>query len=105
MEKVMKYALIDALGTAVYIILLVCFMFFGSNWSSGKGDTILVPIVMLMLFVFSAAFTGSLVFGRPIMWYADGKKREALRLLFHTLGIFLILTLVALIALMLLFAR
>ena len=50
---------------------------------------------MLMLFVFSAAFTGTLVLGRPIVWYLNGKKREALSLLFYTLGVFLAITLIA----------
>ena len=51
---------------------------------------------MLMLLVFSAAFTGFLIFGKPIMWYLDNKKKEAFSLLIYTLSLFLIITLIAL---------
>lgn len=94
MKGVMKYALIDSLGTAVYVILIACLMFSLGNSSLGAGKTVFIPIAMLMLFVFSAALTGSLMFGRPILWYLSGRKREALSLLFYTLGIFFVLTVV-----------
>lgn len=58
-------------------------------------------MVMLLLFVFSAALTGALIFGRPILWYLDGKKREAILLFFYTLGCVLIIAIVALCALFL----
>ena len=44
--------------------------------------------------VFSAAFTGFLVFGRPIMWYLDGKKKEAMQLFFSTLILLLMIAIV-----------
>lgn len=58
-------------------------MFFGD-----KPDTVFAPIMALMLFVLSAAVTASLVLGRPILWYIDGKKKEAVQLLFSTLVVF-----------------
>ena len=51
---------------------------------------------MLMLFVFSAAVTGSLIFGQPVLWYLDGKKKDALTLLTYTLAVFFILTVITL---------
>lgn len=48
--------------------------------------------MILLLFVFSAALTSMLIFGRPVLWYLDGKKKEAISLLTHTLVIFLIIT-------------
>jgi len=57
------------------------------------------PIVMLSLFVFSAALTGTLIFGRPILWYLDGKKSEAISLFAYTLAIFLTITIFAFVAL------
>lgn len=59
-----------------------------------EPDTIFAPIIMLMLFVFSAAITGSLVLGRPILWYIDGKKKEAVHLLFSTLIFFFCIMLI-----------
>jgi hypothetical protein len=49
---------------------------------------------MLLLFVTSAAITGFLVFGKPVMLYIDGKKREAVSLLGYTIGILFLITLV-----------
>jgi hypothetical protein len=71
------------------------------NGFLGKNNTILIPIAMLMLFVFSAAFTGILILGRPVMWYLDGKKKEAIYLLFYTLLVFFVVTLIAFLLLIL----
>jgi len=92
MNKIIKRAIIDSVGTAVYIILVVSFIFSLQIFSS-KPDTIIIPIAMLLLFVCSAAITGFLVFGKPVMLYIDGKKREAISLLGYTLGILVFLTL------------
>ena len=91
MKDVKKWAVINSLGTTAYIILIASFIYALNNIDN-PGKTVFVPIAMLMLFVFSAAFTGSLVFGRPILLYLDGKKRESLYLLTYTLGILLALT-------------
>ena len=59
----------------------------------------LIPIFMLLLFVISAATTGSLVLGKPLLMYIDGQKKEALKLLFCTLAwlvLFLLLVVIAL---------
>lgn len=52
----------------------------------GEKDTVLTPVAVLMLLVFSAALMAVLVFGQPLMWYLDGKKKPALELLAYTLG-------------------
>lgn len=95
----MKYALIDALATAVYVAVVASFMYLAGQGMIGTSKSVLIPIAMLMLFVFSAALTGTMMFGRPIMWYLDGKKKDALKLLVHTLGIFMLITFVVLILL------
>lgn len=92
MNKIIKNAFIDALGTVIYIIIVASFMFFLQEDVAKEPDTVLAPIAMLLLFVFSAALTGTLVFGRPILWYMDGKKKEAISLISYTLGILLIIT-------------
>lgn len=102
-NTIVKTALFNAIATALYIVLIASFLFYAPKLFGPAGPddnkTPLIPIVMLSLLVFSAALTGSLIFGRPILWYLDGKKAEALQLLFLTLGIFLIITLVAISAL------
>lgn len=99
MKKILKYSLINGFGTSLYVILIASFIYLMGNWLSGNNDTIFIPIAMLMLFVFSAAFTGLLILGRPVMWYLEGKKREALHLLFYTLVIFFMITIIAFILL------
>ncbi len=103
MEKnIIKNALLNALATIAYIALIASFLFYVlKSFGPSADNTVLIPIVMLSLFVFSAAFTGMLVFGRPIIWYLDGKKEEAIYLLAYTLVIFLIITIIALLALFL----
>ena len=90
-QKIFSTALVNAIATAVYIAIVASFMNFASSAGFGGNNNIFSGIVILMLFVFSAALTGFLVFGRPAMWYVDGKKDEALRLLGWTLGIFFII--------------
>lgn len=98
MDKIVKNGFLDAIATALYIIIVASFMY---NIGSAlpKEDVVFIPIAMLLLFVFSAAFTGMLVFGKPIMMYLDGKKKEAILLIGYTLGFLFILTILAFILL------
>ncbi len=90
--EILRYALLNAFGTAVYVIVVVSLIYLAGHGAlEEEKSTVLIPMAMLMLFVFSAAFTGALVFGRPVVWYLDGKKKEALSLLVYTLGVFLII--------------
>jgi len=50
----------------------------------GKMQSVLSAVAFLLLFVVSAAITGYLVFGQPILYYLDGQKKEALGLLGYT---------------------
>lgn len=92
MAKIIQNAFINSIGTVAYIALVASFMFFIQD-ALPKEDTIFVMISILLLFVCSAAITGFLVFGKPIMLYIDGKKKEAVRLLSYTIFIILLVTL------------
>ena len=92
MERIAKRALINALGTVAYVLLIASFMFSLQDIAP-KGDTIFVIASILLLLVCSAAITGFLIFGKPIMFYIDGKKREALSLLTYTLIMIVLTTL------------
>ncbi len=95
MDKIIKRAGANAVGTAAYIILIVSFIFSLQSFPKSKlENTVFIPIAMLLLFVCSAAITGFLVFGKPIMLYIDGKKRDAISLLGYTLGILALITIV-----------
>jgi len=84
MKPILKYSLINSLETAIYVIAVASFMYYAQIERAESNITVFIPIAMLLLFVFSAAFTSILVFGRPVMWYLDGKKKDALSLLAHT---------------------
>ncbi|MBS3072413.1 hypothetical protein J4477_01100 [Candidatus Pacearchaeota archaeon] len=93
-SKIITYAFINAFATALYVILIASFMYIGNQGIFPVTPSIFVPIAMLMLFVFSAALTGSLVLGKPLMLYLDGKKKEAVLLFISTLLIIFLITIV-----------
>ncbi len=95
MKTIIKTALFNSLSTAVYVALVGSFFYLAGQKKFGDGHTVFIPIFLLMLLVFSVALTGALIFGRPVLWYLEGKKQDALSLLVYTLGSFFIITLLA----------
>ncbi len=101
-KTIIKTAIQNACSTVVYIATIASFLFYAPKiFEQNKPDTVLAPIVMLSLLVFSAALTGFLIFGRPVMWYLEGNKEDALKLFAYTLGVFFVTTLIALFVLFL----
>lgn len=99
MNIIIKAAAINAVLTALYVSMISTFFFYIEKiFDNSKPDTVLAPIMMLSLLVFSAALVGALIFGRPILWYLDGKKKEAISLFFYTLGIFFTITIIVMCA-------
>src|SRR6266404_3215972 len=100
-NEIIKNALVNALLTALYVAIVASFLFYAPKFlgERAKANTPVIPMAMLMLFVFSAALTGALLLGRPVLWYLDGKKKEAVALFGYTLGIFLVITICALLML------
>ncbi len=90
MENI-KVAIVNSLGVSVYVAIVAMIM---NNAESlfGMEDSIISVVGFLMLFVLSAGVVGSLVIGKPIFLYLDGKKKEAINLLFGTLGCLAVLT-------------
>jgi len=99
-KNIIRTAALNAVLTVVYVIAVAFFMYSANQAKFGSENTILIPMVLLLLFVFSASLTGFLILGRPALWYIDGKKKEALSLLANTLGIFFAFTFVAILLLM-----
>ena len=94
MKNLKSLALLHALGTAIYVSLVALFMQNGER-IFGKMDNLFGPVAILLIFVLSAAITGSLVLGRPILMYLDNRKAEALKMFFYTLGwLFVILAVI-----------
>lgn len=86
-KSIATFAGLNALGTTFYIVLVAIFLSHASQVFGSKAeDTVFIPVAMLLLFVLSASVTGSLILGRPILWYLDGKKKEAVSLLIATIG-------------------
>jgi hypothetical protein len=92
MNFIIRTALVNALLTALYVGTAGSFLFYAAQIRLGQAKTVLVPIAMLMLLVFSAALVGALIFGRPVLWYLDGRKQESLSLLTATLAILFVVT-------------
>lgn len=100
-NSIVKFAGLNALGTALYIVLVASFLFYAPQFFVAKTeDTVFIPIAMLLLFVLSASVTGLLVLGRPVLWYLDGKKKEAVSLLMTTIGFLSIITVIAFVVMM-----
>ncbi|MEK7567622.1 MAG: hypothetical protein AAB513_01730 [Patescibacteria group bacterium] len=88
MTPILKTAIFNAFATVAYIALVASFLFFVPKRLQIEEPFILIPIFMLSLFVFSASVTAGLVLGKPILWYMEGKKREAVSLFIYTLVTF-----------------
>lgn len=93
-KPIFLHAGINAGATALYIIGIAVFL---SNtqyiFGTEEPKSFIVPAAMLSLFVLSAAVTGALVLGRPILWYLAGAKREALSLFIATIFCLALITL------------
>ena len=75
--------LIQALGTAIYCSIIAWFFWYMAN-TSQEIPGVLNIALMLILLVFSAGVTGSIVFGYPIYLAMHKKVKEALYLLGYT---------------------
>lgn len=93
-SSLVRLAAGNALGTALYVFLVSQLMTHSQQLFGKIENSFLAPMVFLLLFVFSALVTGSLVLGKPIMMYVDGQKKEGVRLLFYT-GAFLFILMIA----------
>jgi len=98
MKEIRKQAFVNSLLTSLYIVGVGLFLYYGTLMKFGRNN-FTAPIAMLFLFVFSAALTSYLLLGMPARMYIDGKKKEALSLVTHTLGFFFGFTLIALLLL------
>jgi hypothetical protein len=85
MDKLIQRSFWNALGTVAYVAVVATLMSNGEK-IFGQMSDILGPLIVLTLFVLSAAVTSSLVLGKPILMYLNNQKSEAVRLFIYTLG-------------------
>lgn len=97
--NIVKSGVRNALLASVYVTAVGLFMS-RASMIFGEKDTAVTPVAVLMLLVFSAALMGILVFGQPLIWYLDGKKKAALNLLGYTMAALLALMILAFVALL-----
>ena len=83
---------INALLAAAYIVFVVLLITYGPAYVRDKPDTILAPMAMLSLLVFSVALMGYLFFLQPVQMFLDGQKHEAVELFTNTLAVFAVIT-------------
>lgn len=101
-SDVVKYSLLNALGIVLYVIVVISILFnarFNEWFSEALEPLFFGPILFLLLFVTSATITALLMFGRPVLLYLNGAKKEAITMILYTIGwlisLMLILALVA----------
>lgn len=95
-KNLLQRSFLHVLGVVLYVFLVGIFMENGEKLF-GEVDGPLAPVLFLSLFVLSAAVTGSLILGKPILLYIDGQKKDAIKLFFYTLS-WLLLAVIILIA-------
>ena len=86
-KHIMRYAVAHAGFVVLYIGLVATFMTHAPRLLGRFEDTWLAPTLFLLLFVISASVMSLLVFGRPLMWYLDGARHEAVKLAVATVGV------------------
>ena len=84
-DKLVAYGFVHSVGVFVYVSLVAFLMNSGEHFF-GQVSDVLAGAMILLLFVLSATIVGTLVLGRPILWYLDGVKKEALKLFFYTIA-------------------
>lgn len=89
-----------AFGESVYVALVAIFMsnlqtvFAGHDKPGAMGF-----VILLLLFVISAAVSGALILGKPILIYFEHRKKEALKLFGLVLGWLIIFMIILILAL------
>ncbi len=86
LKKYILRGLLHAAGVVAYVSGLANLIFNGKTIFDKEPNTFLVPVLFLLIFIISASITSFLVFGKPIQLYLAGLKKEALTLLFSTIG-------------------
>ena len=94
-KNLAKWGFVHSVGVVIYTLLVALLMQNGDK-IFGKTDTVFSASLFLTLFVLSAAVVISLVAGKPVMLYLDGKKKEAVTLLGYTIMFLFLLFLVGL---------
>lgn len=94
-----KNPFINALSASAYIVAVVGVMTVITQPLRNKPDTFFAPIIMLSVLTLSVAVMAYLFFYQPVLLLIDGKKKAAVNLFVHTVGIFAVITVIGLLLL------
>lgn len=94
-----KNPIINALGAAAYIILVVSIINYMSKTLANKPDTFFAPIIFLSMLTLSVTVMGFVFFYQPLQFFIAGKKKAAVNLFVQTVGVFGVMVAVALVLL------
>jgi hypothetical protein len=83
---IMKKPFIYASGAVGYIVVIVLILNFSKYFP--QKETIIIPMLMLSLFVLSAAVMGFLFLSEPLKLFLENQKEEAVKFFAKTVGIF-----------------
>lgn len=92
--QLLRRAILNAIGTALYVMLFAWFMNNGERWFGNIEPGWVGFSMLLMLFIVSACVTASLVLLKPILLYMEGQKRQAVLLFASTVGALAIIAMV-----------
>lgn len=84
----MKKPFYYALGAALYIVALVSVGQIVISALKDHTETILIPMMMLSVFVLSAAVMGFLFLSEPLRLFMENKKQEAVIFFAKVVGFF-----------------
>lgn len=79
---------INALAALAYISAVIALLFYGPVVDGPADNTILIPIAMLSLLVFSVAAMAYIFFYNPLILFLEGKQKEGVTLFLSTLCMF-----------------
>ncbi|MFZ3012027.1 MAG: hypothetical protein WA060_03490 [Minisyncoccia bacterium] len=85
----MKKPFVYALAAAVYIVLIVSIMNIATSFLPKDDSGSLLPLMMMLsLFVLSAAVMGFIFLSEPFRLYMDNRKQEGVVFFVRIVGIF-----------------
>ncbi|OHA81941.1 MAG: hypothetical protein A2675_02115 [Candidatus Yonathbacteria bacterium RIFCSPHIGHO2_01_FULL_51_10] len=94
-----KSPFISAIFATTYIVAIASFLYYVPKRMVEEVDSVLVPIMMLSLFVLSAAVMGFLFLAKPLELYLAGERVKAFQFFGKTVAVFAAITLVIVLAL------
>jgi len=93
-KTIVQYGFFNALVATGYVALVALLLSNAQNIFGPDDNEAAKAIAFLLTFVLSAAVMGITIFGRPILWYLEGKRKEAILLVFYTIGFLFCITFV-----------